>query len=325
MSVTRNGMNNLGNTCYINSVLQCLRHSPIVEVLQNHPHHKKRELVEALSQLFETSQRHTEVTVRPISVVNSILSDSRNDFVQNEPGDAHELLSYLITTIHDQISKKVKITIRGTPHDEADRLQLKGMESFKQYFENEYSSVLGLFYGQAMNCIESCETPFRTCVFEPFNSLHIPIPDVDKVNLYDCLDTYFENERLEGDSLFHDDVAGRYVTAVKRHYIWRCPDVLAITLMRFRTATTFKNDKTVLIPELLNLSKYMHTASEQKNDVNLRLFATCNHMGSSRRGHYVAYCKDGNVWVQYDDEVVSVERSLKVDHSSYVLFYRKAT
>ncbi len=322
MSVARNGLANLGNTCYINSVLQCLRYSPLTDLIEKH-NDKRPSLVRALSQLFETSQEHNDVCVRPISVVNTIISDPTNEFVENMPGDAHELLSYLITTLHDQMSKKVKITISGSPMQEADRLHIRAMESFKQFFEKEYSSLLRVFYGQVTNCIESCETPFRTCVFEPFIGLHVPIPkDIPRVNLYDCLDAYFESERLQGDSSFHDDVADRYVTAIKRHYLWSCPDVLAVTLMRFRLSTSFKNTKIVLIPEILNLSKYMHPAAE-RTDVMLRLFATCNHIGSDKRGHYIALCKDGNGWVKYDDDLVLEQRSFESNESSYVLFYKK--
>ena len=61
-----------------------------------------------------------------------------------------------------------------------------------------------------------------------------------------------------------------------------------------------------------------------KGKVIYELYSVSNHIGSMGFGHYTAYCKYGNQWMEFDDQDVSkVNESDIVSSNSYVLFYKR--
>lgn len=316
---------NLGNTCYLNSVIQCLNHSDLPSILESREV-RAESFVARLKELFSAMRKESADTcvIRPTSILQSVISDDTNDFKMFVPGDAHELLVYIMTRVFKDISRKVKITVRGTVTDECMNMQKEAMMSFKRHFEKEYTDVLPSYYGQIVNCIQSVQSSFNKSVFDPFLTLHLPIPDVQNLNLYDCLDSYFMDERFTGDNQFFDDKAGIYVDAVKQHKVWATPQNLFIALNRFPSAFDSKKNATLVrIPEILNMGKYMHKFAKKEGS-RYQMYAVCKHFGNARGGHYVAVCKSKSGWQIFDDDDVrSFPGSSVIDGDVYILFYSK--
>ena len=336
-----NGLENLGNSCYFNSVIQCLSHTPkltrtlalIKPPLDSLPGLYLKLIVRLLAKNTQQSR------VRPITLLKEILNDRANNFERGIQGDAHELLSYAINAFHEASAKKVKITVVGASENCSEYMQKQkaGILAFKQEFENQYSTILNVFYGQMCNVIQSCdENVFRIKnVFETFSTLLVPVPSntKDMVTLKDCLDLFFANERLDGANKFYDDVQHTYVDAIKSHHLWKLPAILLITLRRHQQDNSerlSKNQTAVAVPQYLDVAQYIGAENSHAGHSNYSLYAVCNHVGNANSGHYYAICRRAEGWFAFnDDEVLKVESPTsnencpRVSRDNYILFYQR--
>ena len=148
------------NSCYFNSVVQCLYHTPeLTEALL-----KARPARDGFAGKFLCLMAEigggNGIAVRPNSLLQEVMRDESNEFSVLSQEDAHEFLVYCINKIHELISKKVHINIVGSPQTEYARRQQNGMLAFKREFEDQYSSMVRLFFGQQCNTILSADRRF---------------------------------------------------------------------------------------------------------------------------------------------------------------------
>ncbi|CAD5118594.1 DgyrCDS7280 [Dimorphilus gyrociliatus] len=156
--------------------------------------------------------------------------------------------------------------------------------------------------------------------------------------LYDCLQLYTKDERLEDDTWMCPNCNKRPAKPNKVLKFWSTPDMLVIHLKRFRqiapTARRVKVDLLVTYPITgLDLSKYVcessHRFKSPHNQHIYDLVGVVNHYGNMLGGHYTAVCRSGHPdkkWHIYDDKQVNkIMESEVVTSSAYMLFYRKCS
>lgn len=303
------GLLNVGNTCYVNAVVQCIANCPVLcqalkcdVVAVDAPPGSVASMLNTLIQ--EMLKR--SCTIRPATFCRAVVEDTANGFEISNPEDAQEFFTYLIDRVHGDVGRS------GDTH------ALKYSSHSHHSSHSSHSHVHKIVHGQVCTAIKSCETNCHSTVLDTFSTLTVPIPDRPNTTLYDCLDEYFEEEIMDGDDKYHDDKNGRYVRAVKRHYLCRYPELLVVTLGRFGTR---KNTTHVAVPHTLDTQQYLWADDAKRTRYSLN--SVVNHLGHTlNHGHYVAECRRGNSWFAFDDDAVSrVPASSVGNASAYMLFY----
>ena len=327
------GMLNLGNTCFLNSVMQVLSHTYELNDFLSQKTYITRlnKNVESVL-LLEWDKLREDLWKKnkPVSPLNFIKTvhkisrskglDTFSGFTQN---DTSEFLLFIIDCFHTALSREVVMQIHGSPKMETDNIAIKCFGVIKQMYEKDYSEMLKIFYGTHISMIRDVNDNVMSMTPEPFFVLDLPIPANNKSpTLLDCFELYAECEILDGDNAILDEKTNTKVSAKKNLTFWNFPDVLVIDIKRFNSNNK-KNQIMIDCPlENLNLSKYV--TGYNPSSFVYDLYGVCNHGGSSLGGHYTATIRTANNdWYSFNDATVTPITEHIITSKAYCLFYRK--
>jgi len=325
------GLANLGNTCFINSTLQCISHIyELNDFLNNKTYQKRLNKIPESLLLIEWDKLRIlmyseNCIIKPSGFINAIqkvahLKD-KDIFTGYAQNDLTEFMNFLFSCFHESIKREVEMNIKGNIKNKTDKLAKKCYNMMKNMYKNEYSEFLKMFYGICVSEIKSLESNYENIIPEPFFNIDVPI---DKYNtLNECLAHYTEKEILDNDNKILNDETNKKESASKRILFFSLPDILIITLKRFSNENK-KNDKIIKFQlENLDMSKYV--LGYDKNNYKYDLFGICNHIGGVHGGHYTAFVKNANnIWYHFNDTNVSKININDLQTSNaYCFFYRK--
>jgi ubiquitin carboxyl-terminal hydrolase 8 len=272
-------------------------------------------------------------SVIPTNFVNAIQTVSvkkkRNIFSGWNQNDMSEFLMFLLESIHNVISRPIKLKINGIEENNVDKIAMTSYMMLQKIYTKEYSEILELFYGIYISSIYSSnKKTLYSIVPEHYFILDLPIPNKEGIiSLYDCLDAFAVEEHLIGDNMWINEKTKQKEEVIKKISFFSFPNILTICLKRFSGDGTFKKNDLVHFPiNHLNLANYIEGYNKQV--YIYELFGICNHIGSLHGGHYTAFVKDiKGQWMHYNDSSVNFihesELSNMITPMAYCLFYRK--
>lgn len=324
------GLVNLGNKCFMISVLQCLFSTLKLtdyflsrQFLEDDPdktNSKKKEYyiilsyVQLLINVWESNQ-----LLKPKSFTEN-LSKFVNKYFTLEQQDSHECLLYILDLMHKGLSYEIEVEINGNIKTHTDLLMRKSLESWQKFYEKSYSYITELFNGLTHNNIKCNSCNLSDDIFEPFNCFSIDIPN-NTDSLTNCLNNYFKDtDSINGWNCEKCKNSG----CNKNTKIWSLPNYLIIQLKRF-TNNGQKNNNYIEFPiENLNLTPYISNDKNDPNNYIYSLYAVNYHSGSLNSGHYWSSCKnlDENWYLFNDGNVNKINNVTEIlTKDAYILFY----
>lgn len=332
------GLKNRGDTCYLNTSLQCLSNLKhlteyflldnfIVE-LDNNVKELKKNNNKNIKEIFLTKEYIKLIKVlwtnnTPIEpkTFHEVMQKCDNQFLFGQH-DSQESLSLILDYLHEGLKYDVEINYSGNTENSLDELVVESIQNLQKDHNNKYSIIAELFFGQFINKIMSSdENIIVSKKFEIFNILNIPIYGS---TLYDSLAKYFEKEVLE--SKYLNEKTDKYIDVYKEIKLMKVPKYIIIVLKRFKNNLSKTHGMITFPINNLDLSQYCE--GYDKFNCKLNLISIGCHVGGLNGGHYYAICRHKNTnWYEYDDHTVTefdiVKEKNRLFQHGYILIYEK--
>eukprot|EP00555_Chaetoceros_dichaeta_P001396 CAMPEP_0198276274 /NCGR_PEP_ID=MMETSP1447-20131203/65226_1 /TAXON_ID=420782 /ORGANISM="Chaetoceros dichaeta, Strain CCMP1751" /LENGTH=871 /DNA_ID=CAMNT_0043971213 /DNA_START=487 /DNA_END=3102 /DNA_ORIENTATION=- len=233
----------MGNTCYLNSSVQCLSHTPILrdyftskaylnDINKTNPlgHQGRLAQVSAvlINSLWKHSKQQNSVMVRkrgvspgqsiPINAPSLTPKTFRDTmgklnelFAGNEQHDAQELLAFLLSGLSEDLNRIVdKPYIEAPDSDGRPDAELADIW-WSNHLKREMSIIVALFTGQYKSLLTCRTCKYESARFEPFCFLQLPLPEDDQVTVQFIFFPLDENSvitkysvRIRHDGTLHD-------------------------------------------------------------------------------------------------------------------------
>ncbi|CAG9322676.1 unnamed protein product [Blepharisma stoltei] len=331
------GLENLGNTCYINSVLQCLFNcQPLMDYFLSGVHIKdlnilnqngnRRAVTLAFAELANAYWTKSYDVMVPRFFVKSIWN-TIGAITPRKENDAYELLLALLNLISEDLNRANKIQLMS-PLKSNKTSELKAAQAWQEELDKNSSIVVDLFQGQLRSTVSCTECNFASQTFEIFFSLSLAIPNKEKpISIDDCLELFTRPEEL--DKPWCCPRCKHEVKAIKKIDLWKVPPILIIHLKRKEIITKRNQVKEQLFDRAsskIDIAQWV-SAFQRENPV-YEMFAKINYESNLKSRHYTATVrhKNNQTWQFFDDsDAYYAEEEPLLDKDSYVLFYQRVT
>ena len=317
------GLFNVGNTCYCNSVVQCLMNS-----------HAVREYFRDFQVRLDENltKRYRKTTLAKFNrIMQRVLNTEKLEYkttcrhllkyVRHESGrfelgfqhDSHEFFVFLLDSF-DQCIRKLNETCGDGC-----------FEAFSPIFE-----------GKKDICFECMACKTKQVIHDTFTFHYIGLEDIESgSDLQVEIDKSLRTEQLRGSEKRMCDHCKAEQDATLNVHFTQLPRVFAVQLQRFQydraAGKIVKLLKHVRIPTSLSL-----TSTESEEPVRYRLMSFIIHRGKGiLKGHYLAMLHVGKTWILANDATLSFPESSFVDQFlgaeppektkivPYVVFYER--
>ncbi|XP_055638637.1 ubiquitin carboxyl-terminal hydrolase 38 [Toxorhynchites rutilus septentrionalis] len=354
-SNARVGLVNLGNTCYMNSVLQAL--------VMTKQFCREILLSKIEAPLFFQIQKLLALllhSTRPELTPRALLAAARPpDFAPGYQQDSSEFLGYLLEKLHEQEKNLLKhqccdraVEVIGLPTKidnrltstvlEANQTIYSGAKQLQQTNDHPFDESLlpptliqKTFDGKLYVTYECGRCGSKSTNNDAFRSFELSFPAPNNYetgySVQKLLDFYCSSEKLIGENRYYCDQCKQLCDGERSIQILKSPKNLILTLKHFRydqqkhtrakLMNKVRHDEVISLPVITELGNSIV--------VQYSLYAAVVHAGTSMdSGHYYTYAQDEpDSWYKFNDNYVtkcSVDElhALSSPNTPYILFYQ---
>jgi len=372
----RTGLTNFGVTCYMNSTLQCLSATvPLANFFMDDSTYKRNVqknwkgssgiMPEIFANVIRSLWKGDVDMIKPTTFRN-FCGRMNREWVIDRQQDAKEFFDFLVDCLHEDLN----IAWERTPlkplstEQELQRERYKIADAapieWQRYEHRDRSFMTSLFAGQHASRLKCLTCRGTSTTYEAFYSISIEIPRSGTGDIYRCLQSYCQEERLAPDERWKCPYCKTERDATKQIILTRLPQFLVIHFKRFSASKTESARKihTPIEFPLHNLRMDPYIISAQPPSTNghaepntssststsppdpatlppfsYDCYGVLRHLGSSGDGgHYISLVKDQGrgCWRKFDDEraydfdpAQLSPRDRLQNGEAYILFYQR--
>lgn len=344
------GLHNLGNSCFLNSILQCLNHIESLtqyfltkefenDLNENNPLGSGGSVATAYAALLNDIWGGEYSTLAPRMLKQTVAAFAPQ-FNNNYQHDSQEFCSFLMDGLHEDLNRvKVKPYVEDVEGFGMEDGKV-AIESWRKHLLRHDSIIVDRCQGMHRSHVTCPHCGKESVKFDVYSTISLPLVPAktgSSIPLAECLKNFTAGEQLDEDNAWYCSSCKKDVCALKKMALWSTPDILILHLKRFTFSASGKRgnivrakikDQVNFPVDGLDLRPFIMGPIDEDSPPVYNLFGVSEHSGrTANSGHYTATVRNSRdgMWYRYNDSNVGVTSGeAAMTGGAYLLFYQRS-